>query len=168
MFKNILFVFIFCNPIYSVELITLLSGYEWKLKEKFFLNREEDTAQKLMDISLNQQLKYHIRVRAIMALRLFNEERVKLFLEKQIDQKLKSSNLLRHLLSLEKITQKDKDRYTRSAKKHIFNQEDQVRLSVARSLKRINTRSSRSLLKVQANRESNPKIKNYIENGRIY
>ncbi|PCJ20719.1 MAG: hypothetical protein COB02_04115 [Candidatus Cloacimonadota bacterium] len=158
----------FSHQIYSQEVTTLLSGYEWKLKPKLFLNRNEDTAQKLMDIAINKQLKYHIRVRAIIALKLFSEERVIRFLEEQINNNLKSSNLTRHLLSLEQITKQQKERYIKSAKKHLFHKQGQIRLNIARSLKRVNTRSSRSLLKVQASKESDPRIKKLIQNKRAY
>ncbi|MCO4781824.1 MAG: hypothetical protein KC646_05825 [Candidatus Cloacimonetes bacterium] len=153
---------------FTAEIKTLLSGYEWKLKPKSFLDRSEDTVSQLMDISQSEQVRYHIRVRAIIALSLFKEERVIQFIEKQIDNQPQAATLLRHVSSLSKLTSKDSDRFVRTAKKLIMNKDDQVRLSVAKGLKKINTRSSRSLLKVQASNESNPAIKRFIENGRIY
>lgn len=164
-----LFLFLcFCINTQSTDIQTLLSGYEWKLKPKIFLERNEDTAQQLMEISNNQNVHYHIRVRAMIALGLFQEERVIQFLEQKIKNEPKSASLIRQLSSLSKVSSGQKERFVRSAKHLISNKNDHVRLSVAKTLKAINTRSARSLLKTLASQETNPNIKKYIENGRIY
>lgn len=165
--KLLIFISLTCLS-HCSDLLPHLSGYEWKLKSKHFLNQDQDIAQQLMDISIDQKLRYHIRVRAIIALSLFKEERVILFLEQQIKENQKSSTLVRQLSSLSIVSSQQGDRFVRSAKHLISNKSDHVRLSVAKSLKAIDTRSARSLLKTQASNESNPIIKDFIENGRIY
>ncbi len=126
----------------------LLKGYEWKLNASAFRSMGEGTDEALMAIAQDKSLPNYYHFRALMALRLFDNDRVADFLENYISEDKGAGHTRRAFESFARgFSQTHPDRVQRAASELLENKNPHVRISAARTLRTFDTSNSRSMLR---------------------
>ncbi|MGK5092017.1 hypothetical protein WDW89_08385 [Deltaproteobacteria bacterium TL4] len=126
------------------EVQALLLGYEWQLNPELFKNLGPDTDLVLMEIINDPQptLNYIIN-RALITLRLYQNERVAQFLEAYIEKGVPSSTVRRAIDSFARaFKDAEPQRVQKSAERLLTHSDPHTQIAAARILKSLNTSAS--------------------------